>query len=702
MLFPLKSFRVLIVGGFVLVGLLLLLTVAAPVQAATLPAGFSAAQVVQNLSFATAFAFASDGRIFVAEQGGAVRVVQGHTLLAAPFATVSVDMRDERGLIGITLHPDFPTTPYVYIYYTVPGTPAHNRISRFTANGNVAAPNSEEILVELDNLSDQYIHNGGGMHFGADGYLYAGVGDNGEPRNAQTLNNRLGKMLRFTADGDIPADNPFNDGAGPNADAIWALGLRNPFTFAFQPDTARMFINDVGSGRAEEINDGIAGANYGYNRCEGFCNPPNPAYRDPLFAYPHGPASDNGCAIVGGAFYNPPVQQFPYEFRGDYFFADLCGGWIHRYDAGTNSVSNLISNISAPVDLHVSGDGSLYYLERGTGQLWQVTYDNPPLQTPTPTITPTATQTPTVTPTFTPTACPVSKPTLLKPHADWVSKRVRVQVKWARDPCAAYYRVWIQKQDGTESRRVRLEDLKYRTVPLEPGGRYQVRVKACNVIRCARSGWTKFSVSETAKTVTPTPTPTTTFTPTRTRTQTHTATRTQTASATATPSLTTTPSMTPTITPTPCAVAKPMIVNPGADSVSYKLRVRVNWLDEPCANLYRIRLVRQDGSESQTWETNESKYLTDPLQPGGLYRVRVIACSAMGCERSPWTHFSVSIALNTSTPTATVTSTSTETPTETPTATATPTHTETPPSTETPTDSPSSTFTPTLTETPQP
>ena len=116
-------------------------------------------------------------------------------------------------------------------------------------------------------------------------HLFVAVGDNANGANAQTLATRLGKMLRITSTGAIPTNNPFfNQATGDNR-AIWALGVRNPFTFSFQPGSGRMFINDVGQNTWEEINDGIAGSNYGWPTCEGFCNPPNPNFRDPIFAY---------------------------------------------------------------------------------------------------------------------------------------------------------------------------------------------------------------------------------------------------------------------------------------------------------------------------------------------------------------------------------------------------------------------------------
>src|SRR5207249_1987602 len=110
--------------------------------------------------------------------------------------------------------------------------------SRFTANGNTALPGSEVVLLDLDNLSSTATnHNGGAIHFGLDGKLYIGVGENATGTNSQTLANLLGKMLRINADGSIPTDNPFYATATGNNRAIWAIGLRNPFTFAVQPGT---------------------------------------------------------------------------------------------------------------------------------------------------------------------------------------------------------------------------------------------------------------------------------------------------------------------------------------------------------------------------------------------------------------------------------------------------------------------------------
>src|SRR6185503_1655040 len=243
-----------------------------------------------------------------------------------------------------------------------------NRISRFTANGDVAVAGSEVVLFDLDNLSANY-HNGGALNFGSDGKLYAAAGDNGNSANAQSLTTVLGKILRLNSNGTIPTDNPFLAQTSGKNRAIWALGLRNPFTFAVHPFAGDLFINDVGETAWEEINDGGAGVNYGWPATEGMTT--NPNYTSPIYAYDH---SNGACAITGGAFYAPSTAQFPSDYLNDYFFADYCAGWIKRLDPGAGSVSTFATGLSAPVDLKVGNDGSLYYLTRGNDAVYRVQY----------------------------------------------------------------------------------------------------------------------------------------------------------------------------------------------------------------------------------------------------------------------------------------------------------------------------------------
>src|SRR5262245_19812882 len=302
-------------------------------------------------------ALVPDGRLLVAQQNGALRVIKNGTLLPTPFVKLTVDDTDERGLLGVAVDPSFSTTHWVYVYYTVPGAPAHNRVARFTANGDVAAPGSQVTLLDLNDLSATN-HNGGALHFAEDDTLFVGVGDNGKGSNAQTLGNLFGKILRINRNGTIPTDNPFFGTASGKNRAIWAIGLRNPFTFAFQLGTGQLLINDVGENAWEEINKGEPGANYGWPATEGPTS--NPAYDRPVYAYASNPPA---CAIVGGTFYNPPVSQFPAQYKGWYFFADFCAGWIKRLDPGSlggnPTVLGFATGISSPVDLQVGSDGAL-------------------------------------------------------------------------------------------------------------------------------------------------------------------------------------------------------------------------------------------------------------------------------------------------------------------------------------------------------
>ncbi len=337
--------------------------------AATLPQGFAESVFASGLSSPTTMAFAPDGRLFIAEQEGNLRVVKNGTLLSTPFLSLNVDANGERGLLGVAFDPDFTANHFVYIYYTVPSSPRHNRVSRFTANGDVALAGSEKVILDLDPLSSATNHNGGALHFAPDDTLYIAVGENANSANAQTLNTLLGKILRINPDGSIPSSNPFYASASGKNKAIWALGLRNPYTFAFQPGTGQLFINDVGEHTWEEINDGVRGKNYGWPETEG--NTTDPRYKSPFYTYQH---VGGACAITGGTFYNPSVRQFPSTYLNWYFFADYCAGWIKRIHPDNRTVSDFATGISSPVDLQVGPDGALYYLARGSNQVWRVIY----------------------------------------------------------------------------------------------------------------------------------------------------------------------------------------------------------------------------------------------------------------------------------------------------------------------------------------
>jgi glucose/arabinose dehydrogenase len=336
-----------------------------PAQGAV-PTGFTQSRVASGLTGPTDMEFAPDGRLFVAEEAGKLRIAKPNGTLAT-FLDISskVDIAGERGLLGVAFDPNFATNHFVYLHYTrkaTATTPVHNRVVRVTASGDSAVAGSEVLVFRLNNQSAQ-IHQGGAIDFGLDGKLYISTGDNNTPDNAQKRTNLFGKMLRINKDGTIPSGNPFYATATGSNRAIWALGLRNPFKFAVRPGTSTIFINDVGKKTWEEIDRGVSGANYGWPLYEG---PESDAkYTPPIYAYGHGSTNTTGCSITGGAFYLATVQ-FPSRYVGDYFFADFCNGWIRRYDPATDTASGFATGLGSVVDLEVSKGGALYYLSRGS------------------------------------------------------------------------------------------------------------------------------------------------------------------------------------------------------------------------------------------------------------------------------------------------------------------------------------------------
>ncbi|TNE49962.1 MAG: hypothetical protein EP344_17610, partial [Bacteroidetes bacterium] len=341
--------------------LLLLLHFVQFITAANLPPGFVEIPLATGLD-PTSMAQAPDGRIFITEKYGAVRVVENGQLLPDPFIQLPVDNFNERGLSGIAFHPDFSQNGYIYLYYTVESA-GHNRLSRVQALGNYAIPGSEEVLLELDPLAGT-IHNAGSMAFGPDGKLYLAVGEGANPASAPLLESLLGKVLRLNDDGTIPQDNPFYDQATGIYRAIYASGFRNPFSLAIQPGTGRLFVCDVGSSYFEEVNDVAGGYFYGWDLLEGNQNgqqvPPN--YQDPLYSYSH----NIGCAITGAAFYNPPVVQFPNDYIGKFFFGDYCNRRISILDPATGQYEGTFAdNINRPLVILTGQAGELYYIARG-------------------------------------------------------------------------------------------------------------------------------------------------------------------------------------------------------------------------------------------------------------------------------------------------------------------------------------------------
>jgi glucose/arabinose dehydrogenase len=365
-------------------------------EAATVPSGFTDLSFVSGLSNPTLMEFAPDGRLFVSEQGGNLRVVKNGTLLSTPFLHLSVSTTGERGLLGIAFDPNFAasaTEKWVYVYHTETSGP-HNQVSRFkvsATNPDVADMSTRQNILDLPaTLCTCGFHNGGSIHFGKDGKLYVSVGESTVGSRAQSTSTTMGKMLRINRDGSIPSDNPMmsvGSVTGSNK-AIYAMGFRNPFTFAVQPGTGRILVNDVGANTQEEIDDlkpvdpaqASAGfkptGNYGWPSAEGTGG--TSGFTRPIYAYDHG----QGCAITGGDFYNPVAVTFPSSKVGHYFFGDYCNGKIKEIDPGalpgTNNAPTFASGVGKVTDIKVGKDGALYYLNHSSGTVRKIVSNSNP------------------------------------------------------------------------------------------------------------------------------------------------------------------------------------------------------------------------------------------------------------------------------------------------------------------------------------
>ena len=402
---------------------------AAPAQTpqpnGTVVAGFTDSLVTNGVSAPTTVVAVPDGRVLVLEKGGSVRILQNGSLLPGAALTKIVCNTSERGLLGAALDPHFNANGLVYLYYTRPsaGAPGGcvNRVSRFAMNGNTIDDASEVVL--LDNIgSPAGNHNGGDLEVGNDGYLYVSVGDGGcDPRGnsgcaglndaAQDLSLLNGKILRIDRTNGAPAAGNPNTGTGTaqcatrgNTSAtpttrcqeIFAFGLRNPWRFAFDPNTGatRFFINDVGQNTREEVDLGVLGANYGWPAREGQCpigqNPPCTAPADqlgftqPLTDYPHNPAN-GGEFVTGGAFV--PNGAWGSAYDGGYLFADGNPGKIFLRNAAgiTNYNTPFVTGIGGVSDIGFvmePAGWALYYVNSATNEVRKVVYGTAPAASP--------------------------------------------------------------------------------------------------------------------------------------------------------------------------------------------------------------------------------------------------------------------------------------------------------------------------------
>lgn len=355
--------------------------------------GFSNAQI--NISFVE-FANglnspvdlqnAGDDRLFVVEQGGRIKIIDANgTVRPTPFLNISsqVSTGGEQGLLGLAFHPDYATNGYYYVNYTK--TNGDSRISRFSVdpgNPDLTLAGSEFVIIEYSQPFSN--HNGGGIAFGQDGYLYISTGDGGsggDPGNrAQNTTILLGKILRLDIDNPgggsnygIPPDNPFA-GSTVNAEEIWAYGLRNPWRFSFDSLTGDLWIGDVGQSDVEEIDKAEsteAGLNYGWRCYEGStpfntAGCPNPSELTfPVAEYSSSSGSGN-CSVTGGYVYRG--TNHPNEY-GLYFAADVCSGKVFTVDDQDN-LTDWGSFGGSWVSFGVDVNNELYIVDIG-GKVYQ-------------------------------------------------------------------------------------------------------------------------------------------------------------------------------------------------------------------------------------------------------------------------------------------------------------------------------------------
>lgn len=359
-----------------------------------LPAGFTRQEIGAGLTQPTAIAFFGS-KFMVIERAGAIRVIRKNGKLnPQPLGALSVNTDNaERGLLGLALHPDYPNTNFIYVYYTTGpnaknynGTP-ENRVSRLRKRKD--KPGFKEKIL-LDNIpSTNGNHNGGDIHFGFDGKLYISVGDSGCCKDdAQGLNTLRGKILRINPDGSIPTDNPFYN--TPNArQETYAYGFRNPWRTTKRASNQTFIVTDVGAGTWEEINSLEEGGNYGWPNFEGpcpadnlDCNPNSVNYNGtikPIHWYNHDTGDETGNVIAGGVF--AEQSNYPAPYADAYFYGDTGAGWVHVLTMDENNqVTNRYDfdeSINSPVAFGNGPDGRIYVVSHYGGVIYRYTYNEP-------------------------------------------------------------------------------------------------------------------------------------------------------------------------------------------------------------------------------------------------------------------------------------------------------------------------------------
>ena len=333
----------------------------------------------------------ASGRLFVVEQSGRIKIVQGGVTLSTPFLDISdrISLGGERGLLGLAFHPSYETNHRFFVYYTrLNGDTVVDEYRSSTIDPNVApSSTARRILTVAQPYSN---HNGGHIAFGRDGYLYIGLGDgggSGDPGNrAQRLDTLLGKLLRIDINGTtakkayrVPRSNPYVGRYGLNE--IWARGLRNPWRWSFDRATGDLWIGDVGQNSWEEVDRAWAskgwgkGKNYGWHVMEGFhCYAPasgcNKTGRTlPLLEYSH----SYGCSVTGGYVYRGPSSPALY---GRYVFGDYCSGriWTVARSATKPAAEQLLVDTSLNISSFGEDEaGGLYVVDHSGGTIYRLT-----------------------------------------------------------------------------------------------------------------------------------------------------------------------------------------------------------------------------------------------------------------------------------------------------------------------------------------
>jgi glucose/arabinose dehydrogenase len=377
--------------GFTLLLLLLSVTVVYGQDTAPDGSNYQLVEIATDLARPDFLTHAGDGsgRLFIVSQNGQILIVRDGQVLEQPFLDVSnIISRDasERGLLGLAFHPDYEQNGQFFINYT--DTQGDTAIARYTVstdNPDAAAPNSAQIILQIDKPFSN--HNGGDIAFGPDGYLYIGTGDGGsagDPQdNGQNPVALLGKMLRIdvnSTDGDqlytIPADNPYVNNADL-APEVWAIGLRNPWRFSFDRQTGDLYIGDVGQNQYEEVNfqpaDSPGGENYGWNFKEGthpYSGETAPdGLIDPFFEYSH---PDGHCSVTGGYVYRG--EALP-ELQGVYLFGDYCSTtvWASYRDASGAWQTSVFMQTGRAISSFGEDESGELYLVDHSGSILQLT-----------------------------------------------------------------------------------------------------------------------------------------------------------------------------------------------------------------------------------------------------------------------------------------------------------------------------------------